>query len=136
MSGQRTFRLNKLVRDEIVPDIIRGGGEVVRVQLQTREQKRQALLAKIVEEAQEFGVSSTVSEVADLQEAVDQLVANEGFTPEEVRQKQDEKREKVGGFGRGYFIETVTLPDDNQWVPYYAADPEKYPEVGTHSTEE
>jgi predicted house-cleaning noncanonical NTP pyrophosphatase (MazG superfamily) len=129
MGEMRTFRLNKLVRDGIAPDIIKSGGEIVRLQLQTKEQKRKALVAKVIEEAKEFAKSGSVSEIADLQEAVDQLVVSEGSSSEEIKRKQAEKRTQVGGFSNYYFIGTVTLPIDNSWVEYYASDPEKYPEV-------
>lgn len=101
----------------------------MRVHLRTKEQKREALAKKIMEEAMEAGVSGSVSELADLQEAVDRLVANEGLTSDDVRRAQEDKRARLGGFDNCYFIEEVRLPADNTWVEYYAGNSDRFPEV-------
>jgi hypothetical protein len=39
------------------------------------------------------------------------------------------KNAKNGAFKKGHFIENLSLPADNEWVKYYASDPERFPEV-------
>lgn len=134
MAKSRTFRLDKLVRDGIVSGTIAGGGEVVRRDLRTPEERKGALIEKLIEEAKELlgaDAVTTGSEIADLQEVVDQLAHDAGLSKGEIAALQKQKRDRVGGFENGDFIETVTLLEGNPWIAYYAADPEKYPEVET-----
>jgi predicted house-cleaning noncanonical NTP pyrophosphatase (MazG superfamily) len=124
----RTFRLHKLVRDKIVDFNITCGGRVEHKVLEADELRR-ALIAKIVEEATEMTEGVTVDELADVQEALDQLAANAGISKDSIVVAQTEKNTKNGAFKKGHFVETLTLPEGNEWIDYYAADPEKFPEV-------
>ena len=121
----RTFKLNKLVRDKIVPDHIEHGAEVVHRVL-SKEEKIQALAAKIIEEVSE-GVG--LDELADAQEALDQLIVEQGLTKEQVAAAQADKRAKNGGFKNGDFIDTETWPADHKWAEYYAAEPDRFPQI-------
>jgi predicted house-cleaning noncanonical NTP pyrophosphatase (MazG superfamily) len=125
----RTFKLNKLVRDKIVQLHFDTGGEVKYKTLEG-EELNQALVRKLTEEAAELRNSElSVGELADLQEIIDQLAKNLGITEEELAAKQKAKREKTGGFEKGHFVDTVTLPADNKWADYYAKDPTRFPEM-------
>jgi predicted house-cleaning noncanonical NTP pyrophosphatase (MazG superfamily) len=125
----RTFKLNKLVRDKIVQLHLDMGGGVEHKTLKGTE-LNEALVQKLIEEAVELKNSElSAGELADLQEIIDQLAKNLGITEEELAAKQKAKREKTGGFEKGHFINTVTLPADNKWADYYAKDPTRFPEV-------
>lgn len=121
----RTFRLNKLVRDKIVPDHIQDGATVARHKLSKRE-KIKALVNKIIEEISE---GTDLAELADVQEALDQIIKDQGFTKEQVAAAQETKRAKNGGFENGDYIETETWPADHHWANYYAAEPDRFPEI-------
>lgn len=121
----RTFQLEKLVRDRIIQDHVAEGAQVAFRRL-TKEEKIQALAAKIIEEVSE---GTDVSELADAQEALDQLIVEKGLTKDEVAAAQAEKRGRNGGFKNGDFIETETWPADHEWAEYYGNEPERFKEV-------
>jgi predicted house-cleaning noncanonical NTP pyrophosphatase (MazG superfamily) len=125
----RTFRLNKLVRDKIVADHIAEGAVVGHHRL-SKEQKRKELLNKIIEEAQEcLKTDEILSELADIQEALDQLAKDSGLTKQQISTKKSEKRAKNGGFKNGDYIGLESWPVNHKWAKYYAADPKTFPEV-------
>jgi predicted house-cleaning noncanonical NTP pyrophosphatase (MazG superfamily) len=81
------LRHNKLVRDNI-PKIIRDSGKQCEVEVMAQEEYRQALLAKLVEEAKEAqeaakeqGATSEqlLLELADLQEVMEAVIAAYGI---------------------------------------------------------
>lgn len=124
----RTFRLSKLVRDKIVERHEDMGGSVVYRQLKGRELIA-ALANKVIEEARELQENPTADEIADVREALSKIATGCGISEAEIAAAQERKREKNGGFENGDYIETVTLPADNKWADYYAADPERFPEI-------
>jgi predicted house-cleaning noncanonical NTP pyrophosphatase (MazG superfamily) len=125
----RTFRLNKLVRDRIVEMNIGYGGTVDYKTLSGKKLNA-ALVDKLIEEVKELkDAELTFGELADLKEIIEQIAKNLKITDKELTAAQTEKRNKNGGFTKGHFINTLTLPADNQWSDYYAADPERFPEV-------
>lgn len=90
----------KLVRDRI-PDLIRTSGRTCGVtQLDLREY-RQALRAKLQEEAEEAALAAPddlISELADLSEVIDALLATYDISPQTLHQVQQQRREQRGGF--------------------------------------
>ena len=93
-------KYNKLVRD-FIPEIIRQSGNQCEVAIMSEAEFRQALREKLLEEAQEAAGASPqdlVSELADLQEVIDALLAVYGISREEVLTEQRRKRTERGGF--------------------------------------
>jgi predicted house-cleaning noncanonical NTP pyrophosphatase (MazG superfamily) len=124
----RTFKLNKLVRDKIVQYHLEMGE--AKYKTLSGDKLTKALLNKLVEETNELKTSDlSVGELADLQELVDALAAHLGVAKSDLSKRQSEKRQKNGAFKKGHFINTVTLPADNKWAKYYAADPKRFPEI-------
>jgi len=129
MTKSRTFKLNKLVRDKIVRHHLNMAGQVEHTTL-AGNKLNQALIQKLIEEAEELKSSAvSAAELADLQEILDQLAKNLKLTPAELKKLQSKKIAENGGFAKGHFVDTVTLPADNKWAQYYAADPQRFPEV-------
>lgn len=125
----RTFKLNKLVRDKIVEMNIGYGGKVDYKTL-SGQKLTAALVDKLIEEAEELkAFELSADELADLKEIIEQIAKNLKITDKELAAAQAKKRAKNGGFTKGHFIETLTLPADNKWSAYYAADPERFPEI-------
>lgn len=127
----RSFLLNKLVRDGILPDMERMRQQVVYRTLND-EAFLKALAEKLVEEAREFSLESTeesLKELADVLEVVEALAGQLGSDFDQLRTLQLKRRQKRGGFYDRTFVETVTLADNDIWAGYYAADPVKYPEI-------
>ena len=127
----RTFKLNKLVRDNIVKYHLEiGGAGSVKYRTLSADKLTKALLTKLKEEANELKTSDlSVGEIADLQELVEALAAHLGVDQKDLAKRQTEKRKHNGAFKKGHFIDTVTLPADNKWAKYYAADPKRFPEI-------
>jgi predicted house-cleaning noncanonical NTP pyrophosphatase (MazG superfamily) len=96
-----TYR--KLIRDRI-PEIMDAAGVRYEVAVLDDATFRSALRAKLLEEATEAASAGSaeelVTEIADLLEVVEALLAAEGVDPETVRAVQRERREARGGFGR------------------------------------
>jgi predicted house-cleaning noncanonical NTP pyrophosphatase (MazG superfamily) len=93
-------KYNKLVRD-FIPEIIRQSGNQCEVAIMSEAEFSQALREKLLEEAQEVTGASPqdlVSELADLQEVIDALLAVYGVSREEVLTEQIRKRTERGGF--------------------------------------
>lgn len=125
----RTFQLDKLVRDNIVPFTKARGGSA-DYELLEREALQKALVEKIIEEAKELQDGDlSVDELADLQEIIDELTTQIGSSRKQVAEKQAKKRTMNGGFSKGHYVKTVTLPAENKWAKYYASNPERFPEV-------
>lgn len=125
----RTFKLDKLVRDNIVQIHLDMGGQVSYKVLPSAKHTA-ALLEKLIEEAGELQASQlSPGEIADLQEIIDQLASNLNFTKKEIAAVQTKKRRSNGGFKKGHYIDTVSLPTNNKWSRYYASDPKRFPEV-------
>ncbi len=91
---------NKLIRDRI-PEIIHASGKHCAIETMSEPEYRQALLEKLVEEAQEIRQAAPdelVTELADLHEVIAALLAAWHIPPEKVQQIQDQRRAERGGF--------------------------------------
>ena len=91
---------NKLIRDRI-PEIIHAAGRQAQLEVMTEPEYRQALLEKLVEEAQEAahaGDDERITELADLYEVIDAVLAAWEISREEVLETQRERRQQRGGF--------------------------------------
>jgi predicted house-cleaning noncanonical NTP pyrophosphatase (MazG superfamily) len=132
----RQFRLDKLVRDDLV-DWMQDNGQQVEFRVLEGDDYLQALKDKLVEEVAEFDPSkpTALNELADLKEVLEQTTRALGATLEDLQEAQRAKAEKSGAFMKGLFVETVTMQDDDPWAKYYAAEPERFTELDIKSTE-
>lgn len=98
---------NKLVRDK-VPSTIERGGEVVSKARLLGEYLLRALREKLIEEVFEVldavDQESIVDELADVIEIVDEIISQLGVSRAELLQRQDQKRERSGGFKDGLVL--------------------------------
>lgn len=98
---------HKLVRDKVSTNI-ENGGEVVRKTRLSGEFLLKALREKLVEEAFETldagDKDSIIGELADVSEVIDGILSLLHVNREELKQKQDKKREKAGGFSQGIVL--------------------------------
>ena len=98
MSQRETY--NKLVRDR-VPEIIAAEKREYATEIMEDAEYRQALLAKLVEEAQEAAEAETdqlVRELADLYEVIDALLLAFDVDRDAIRAIQQKRRDERGGF--------------------------------------
>lgn len=126
------FVLNKLVRDKLVGVYEKSDQKSVYRRLGHSEHIA-ALKEKIIEEANEIPVDGqkkdVLSEIADVQQALDDLKILSGILDQDLIDVQRAKKDKKGGFSQGYFIETIELKDTDEWLGYYRANPGIFKEV-------
>ncbi|MCC2548464.1 nucleoside triphosphate pyrophosphohydrolase [Hymenobacter sp. BT175] len=94
------MQYHKLIRDHI-PTIIAESGRQCRTTALTEPAFRAALLTKLVEEAEEAQAASPeelLTELADVLEVFDTILATHGFTLTQVRELQRQRRLTRGGF--------------------------------------
>ncbi len=96
---------NKLVRDKI-PELIEESGRIYHAKVLSDNEYFEALLDKIVEEIEEFRVSTNEEELADVFEALDCLVQFKDYEPLHIDYLKLIRRE-----ARGSFREKVLLID-------------------------
>lgn len=125
------FTFSKLVRDKVVEQQIAAGSKPHFRQLNVDEHK-QELVKKIIEEAKEITQAASnevAAEIADVQQAIDDLKELYGLTSEDTSLAQDAKNEKNGAFKKGLYVDYVEVRDDDQWVDYYRENADRYPEM-------
>ena len=91
---------NKLIRD-CIPQIIEESETQYDIEILPEEEYRFALFEKLIEEAKEMAISTPdelVTEIADLYEVIDAILATHQISEGDVRKKQNQKRKERGGF--------------------------------------
>lgn len=123
------FFVNKLVRDklpfsELVPHnrIIQSDQEFITI-------LKEKLKEEVAEVLEAETTDSLVDEIGDVYEVFDNWIKTLGVSWETLHQKRLEKKEKRGGFESRIFGISVEIPEGHSSLPYYRAQPEKYPEV-------
>ena len=125
------FKFGKLVRDKIVEHQLASGAKPVYRQLDATEHQH-ALVHKVIEEALEIvgaEADAVAAEIADVQQALDDLIEKVGLSKADIAQAQAQKNEKNGAFKKGLFIEYVEVADDDAWADYYRKNADRYPEI-------
>ena len=99
----------KLVRDRI-PQIIESSGRRPATRVLDEESYRQALLAKLMEEAQEASHATAdelPNELADVLEVLRALTVTAGLSWTQLVALANDKRSRRGGFKSRIFLESV-----------------------------
>jgi predicted house-cleaning noncanonical NTP pyrophosphatase (MazG superfamily) len=99
----------KLVRD-LIPQIIEADGRLPATRVLGGEDYRDALLAKLLEEAAEAHDASAdhlPAELADVVEVVTALLRTLGMTWDELLALAERKREERGGFTGRIYLEYI-----------------------------
>jgi predicted house-cleaning noncanonical NTP pyrophosphatase (MazG superfamily) len=100
---------HKLVRDKI-PAIIQAAGHQPSTRILDERDYQTALLAKLLEEAQEAHAAPAqdlASELADVLEVLQALVASQGVTWDELLSLAARKRAERGGFDDRIYLDYV-----------------------------
>ena len=127
------FRFAKLVRDNIVDQQIASGAKP-NYRLLAPNEHKQELVNKIIEEAQELSAAEPneiAAEIADVQQAIDDLRALHGLTEKDVVDMQQQKNDKNGAFNKGIYVEDVEVAEGNKWTSYYRKNADRYPEINS-----
>ena len=136
------FYLQKLVRDKVVKKCL-DDPEFLHTEYRTldKQEFRRELLRKVHEEVDEIPLDDTqrdesLKELADLQEVVDTLRQDFGFSIEQVQEEMARKKQDNGGFDNRHYIEYNDFTDDSRWVEILRAQPGKYREETVDSEEQ
>ena len=128
------FYLQKLVRDKVVKKCL-DDEEVLHTEYRIldKQEFRRELLRKVHEEADEIPLDDnqrgeSLKELADLQEVVDALRQDFGFSTEQVQEEMARKKQDNDGFDNRHYIEYNDFTDDSRWVEILRAQPGKYRE--------
>jgi predicted house-cleaning noncanonical NTP pyrophosphatase (MazG superfamily) len=129
----RKFKFGKLVRDKIVDQVISDGNKPNWHEL-SNDKFIEELKKKIVEESQEIprtiDPAEVIKELADIQEIIDSILDALKVKKEDFLEIQKKKNDKAGSFKNKQYIEDVeVLNEKSEWLDYYLANPDKYPEV-------
>lgn len=128
----RKFKFEKLVRDKIVQGIVGVGNKPTFRSLLTDEYIEE-LKKKIVEEAMELNKvkekKGILEELADIEEVVDNLLRALKVARYQINTLQRKKNAERGSFKKRHYVEEVEVEDGNEWLDYYLANPDKYPEI-------
>lgn len=122
------FRLNKLVRDKFI-EIYTSLGQKPAFRYLTPDEHRAELIEKIVEEVRELSAASpkkVADEIADVQQALDDLRRTYGITKKEIIAAMSAKRAEKGGFGKGVHVDTLELAEEDPWTKYYRSEPRRF----------
>jgi len=93
---------NKLIRDRI-PEIIASDGKTYATEVMGDQEYQQALLTKLVEEAQEAAAAKPdklMIELADLMEVIQATMQAFEILPDKVQSIQQKRQSNRGGFDK------------------------------------
>lgn len=125
------FKFAKLVRDKIVEYQIASGARPKYRQLDDENHKHELIL-KIIEEAQEITQAKPeelLGEIADVQQALDDLKQKYGLTDRDIAKTQKIKLDKNGAFKKGLYVDYVEVDENDKWAEYYRKNADRYPEI-------
>jgi predicted house-cleaning noncanonical NTP pyrophosphatase (MazG superfamily) len=128
-----TYALNKLVRNLAAQTMEADGATVAHHTLEA-DAFVAALHEKLREEVAELaaaqGSPAYVDELADVLELIHTLAEAHAIPLPDLEARRAAKAAKRGSFSQRTFITTVACPAGNPWDAYFAATPDKTPQVG------
>ena len=125
------FKLNKLVRDKIIEHQIKAGTKPFYRLLDSKDHKRE-LINKLIEEAREVLVveeKNVASEIADVQQALDDLIEQYKLKKSDILAHQERKKQENGTFKKGIYIDYIDILEDDPFTDYYRSEPDRFPEI-------
>ena len=98
---------NKLVRDNIPSQINNQDGRKAKYKILEDEEYIKELNKKLLEEAHEFIEENAIEELADVMEVIQSIMRIKNISYEELKNVQQMKREKKGGFSNKIYLVEV-----------------------------
>jgi predicted house-cleaning noncanonical NTP pyrophosphatase (MazG superfamily) len=126
------FRYAKLVRDNIPAIIVKDGAKVQKKVLSQKSYELE-LKKKLLEESSELleakDRTEMLSELADLEEILDNLRAALHIGKAELKSVQAKKRLKNGSFRRRFYVDHIVADNhtDPAWLRYHLKNKKKFP---------
>lgn len=129
---KKTFKINKLVRDNILT-IMEKQNIVVHYRVLEEKEYLQELKTKLLEEAQEVleetNTEDVLEEMGDVLEVLHGLCAYYNISMDDLNEKRALKTKKRGNFSQRLYNTFVDIQDDNPHIHYFLNKPHIYPEV-------
>ena len=101
------YTYNKLVRDKIPENINRMEGRKATWRIMDDDEYIKELNKKLLEEAHEFIEENAIEELADVMEVIQSIMRIKNISYEELKNVQQMKREKKGGFSNKIYLVEV-----------------------------
>ena len=101
------YTYNKLVRDKIPKNINSMEGRNATWRIMDDDEYIKELNKKLLEEAHEFIEENAVEELADVMEVIQSIMRIKNISYEELKNVQQIKREKKGGFSNKIYLVEV-----------------------------
>ena len=101
------YTYNKLVRDKIPEDINSMEGRKATWRIMSDGEYIKELNKKLLEEAHEFIEENAIEELADVMEVIQSIMRIKNISYEELKNVQQMKREKKGGFSNKIYLVEV-----------------------------
>lgn len=101
------YKYNKLVRDNIINKINSKNGSVATYRVLDDKEYIEELNKKLIEETNEFIEENSIEELGDVMEVIESIMKVKNISWDEVRETQNIKREKNGGFKDRLYLESV-----------------------------
>lgn len=130
---RRKFLQNKLWRDKAASGLEKYDGAIIHRRILNPEEHAAQLMLKVKEEADEVANSATdkelISEIGDLLEVIDCIIAVKKLSRDEIMKEKNKKRDERGSYLAGEFVlVSEYLPGSyGEW--YSLKDPNKYIEI-------
>lgn len=124
------FKYDKLVRDKIPEKIKKSGGKVSQKMLGINNYIFE-LKKKFIEESEELmstkNTNDALSEMADIQELIDNLLGALNYKSQDLKKIQKEKIKKNGSFKDRIYINYIKTDESFDWLEYHLKNKQKYP---------
>lgn len=104
-------RMNKLMRDRAMEQEQKNGCTFAHYQCEPEEYFRR-LKEKLAEEVTEFLEDQTVEELGDILEVLYALASYKGYTPKQLDEVAENKRNKFGAFEQRLVLKEVRHTND------------------------
>ena len=101
------YTYNKLVRDKIPENINSMEGRKATWRIMSDGEYIKELNKKLLEEAHEFIEENAIEELADVMEVIQSIMRIKNISYEELKNVQQIKREKKGGFSNKIYLVEV-----------------------------
>ena len=130
---RRRFISNKLWRDTAPERLEVEDNAIVHVLDLNDQEYEHQLGLKLLEEADEVVTAKSkeelISEIGDVYEVLDCIIALHNLSKDEIAAKQEKKRIARGSYLQRKFVTYAEYVPNGFMVPYCLAQPEKYQEV-------
>ena len=132
MSTEKTFACHKMIRGNDAQWMLQHNIKAKTHPIPS-DQKEMWIKMKLIGEATEVSTAAThiksLSELVDVQEAINALLHTWSISTETFEKMCQEKRALRGSYQDGVLLTHVTMNEDNPHYSHYSAHPEKFTPV-------